>query len=137
MMPREPKDSPPELQPLLEYFSLEICIAAFIHKAIDRAKPFFCTNGSIGHTHGEIKEGDLICAFRESAFVIALRRIRDNHDFYEVSGIGWNPFRRIGLDPMGDLEIPGCGMLPDNTFGHPVHFLLSVQGPMLISPYRS
>ena len=117
--------------------SLDSCITALLSNGLESSKPFYCTSGMIGHTYGDIKEGDAICAFRGSSIVVALRCMSGT---YEISGIGWISFRRVGSGAtlgMGNDRSYGIGFHDDSALDYPVHLLFSMQGLMLIAAYRS
>jgi hypothetical protein len=109
------------------FISLRTCIAKIIADASDTCKPFFTSAGLIGHTEGDIKEGDFICAFRGSAVVLAIRCI---NNIYRVSGIGWDTFHELGT------ETPEAGrvdLYENSTIDSPVHFGVGLQALMAIS----
>lgn len=125
---------PKRTQPLSNLHSLDSCITALISDATGSSSPFYCTIGMIGLTYGEIKVGDVICLFRESATVVALRCVNGT---YEVNSIGWISFNRVGRDAKGRDRSQGSGLHDDSTIDLPVHFLFSMQGLMLVAAHRS
>jgi hypothetical protein len=69
-------------------------IAGIISHSPRNCNAFFCTNGIIGHSYGDVREGDIICGFKGSRAILALRCI---FGAYYVAALGWNTFHDLEL----------------------------------------
>ena len=106
-------------------------IAGLISHLPRDCKAFFCTNGMVGHTYGDVREGDLICRLKGCRAVLVLRRIFGT---YYVAAIGWNTFHDVerALSSGSIFENAG-NQGEDSSTSYSVDFLFRIHDLMAIS----
>jgi len=103
--------------------SLSEFIAGIISHSPSNCKAFFCDSGMVGHTYGDIREGDIIYEFQGTRAVFALRRIFDTH---YVAAMGWNTFQGVGLPGAARRTAKGGRVNRSVDFLFSIHTLMAV-----------